>query len=136
MTPFKCKLCGGDIVAEAGQPFGKCDSCGTTTTLPKASDEQKMNLHNRANHFRRKNDFDQAVKAYENILNIDSADAEAHWGLVISKYGIDYVEDPVTHSLVPTCHRLHSESILSDIDYQAAFESDGEVLVSAPLLAA
>jgi len=120
MTPFKCKLCGGDIIAETGQPFGKCDSCGTTTTLPKASDEQKVNLHNRANHFRRKSDFDQAVKAYEIILNIDDTDAEAHWGLVLSKYGIDYVEDPVTHSLVPTCHRLHSESILSDIDYQAA----------------
>ena len=123
MTPFKCKLCGGDIVAEAGQAHGKCDSCGTATTLPRASDEQKINLFNRANHFRRKGDFDQAVSVYENILNMDGADPEAHWGLVLSKYGIEYVEDPATHSLVPTCHRVQNESILSDLDYLAALEN-------------
>jgi len=91
--------------------------CGTTSTLPKASDERKANLYNRANHFRRQNDFDKAIQAYENILNDDNADAEAHWGVVLSRYGIEYVEDPTTHQRVPTCHRVQSESILKDADY-------------------
>jgi tetratricopeptide (TPR) repeat protein/predicted nucleic acid-binding Zn ribbon protein len=116
-------MCGGDIEPNAGQTFGTCDHCGTTMTLPRASDEQKVNLFNRANHFRRKSDFDQAVKAYENILSLDSAESEAHWGLVLSKYGIEYVEDPVTRKQVPTCHRVQSNSILADIDYLTALEN-------------
>lgn len=122
MALLKCKMCGGDIEATSSQTYGTCDHCGSTMTLPKASDEQKTNLYNRANHFRRQNDFDKAVTAYENILNIDSSSAEAHWGLVISKYGIEYVEDPQSHERIPTCHRVQSDSILSDADYLAAIE--------------
>jgi tetratricopeptide (TPR) repeat protein len=117
MAILKCKMCGGDIQATDGAAYGTCASCGTTSTLPKATDERKANLFNRANHFRRQNDFDKAVQAYENILNDDNKDAEAHWGVVLSRYGIEYVEDPVTHQRVPTCHRVQSESILKDADY-------------------
>jgi len=117
MAILKCKMCGGDIQATDGAAYGTCASCGTTSTLPKATDERKANLFNRANHFRRQNDFDKAVQAYENILNDDNDDAEAHWGVVLSRYGIEYVEDPTTHQKVPTCHRVQSESILKDADY-------------------
>ena len=57
MQIFKCKMCGGDIVPAENQAYGTCDSCGGTMTLPRASDERKANLFNRANHFRRVNDF-------------------------------------------------------------------------------
>jgi len=117
MAILKCKMCGGDIQTTDGAAYGTCESCGTTSTLPKASDDRKANLFNRANHFRRQNDFDKAVQAYENILNEDNADAEAHWGIVLSRYGIEYVEDPATGQRVPTCHRVQSESILKDADY-------------------
>jgi len=92
-------------------------------TLPKTSDEQKVNLFNRANNLRRQNEFDKAVTAYENILNLDSSSAEAHWGLVLSKYGIEYVKDPATGQRIPTCHRVQRESILTDADYLAALEN-------------
>jgi tetratricopeptide (TPR) repeat protein len=114
-------MCGGDIKT-TDNAYGTCDSCGSTMTLPKASDDRKANLFNRANHFRRQNDFDKAVQAYENILNEDNADAEAHWGVVLSRYGIEYVEDPATGKRVPTCHRVQSESILKDADYTATLE--------------
>jgi len=122
MIALKCKMCGGDIQAAEGASYGTCESCGSTSTLPKASDERKANLFNRANHFRRQNDFDKAVQAYDNILNEDNADAEAHWGVVLSRYGIEYVEDPATHKRVPTCHRVQNESILKDADYIATLE--------------
>jgi hypothetical protein len=92
-------------------------------TLPKAEDEQKVNLFNRANNLRRLNEFDKAVAAYESILNLDSSSAEAHWGLVLSKFGIEYVEEPKTHERIPTCHRVHNESILADSDYLAALNN-------------
>ena len=119
---LNCKMCGGQIHAEPNQFYGTCDSCGGTMTLPRASDERKANLFNRANHFRRANDFDKAATAYENILNEDATDAEAHWGAVLSRYGIEYVEDPATHQPVPTCHRVQRDSILGDADYLAALE--------------
>lgn len=123
MAVLKCKMCGGDIEAAPNQTYGTCDHCGSTMTLPKAADEQITNLYNRANHFRRQNDFDRAVSAYENILNIDASSAEAHWGLVLSKYGIEYVEDPQSNERIPTCHRVQSESILTDADYLSALEN-------------
>jgi len=123
MAILKCKMCGGDIKVTADQNFGTCESCGTTSTIPKSTDDQKANLFNRANHFRRMNDFDKATAAYESILNVDSSDSEAYWGLVLSKYGIEYVEDPVSHERIPTCHRVQKESILMDPDYLTALEN-------------
>jgi formylglycine-generating enzyme required for sulfatase activity len=114
-------MCGGDIQS-TDKTYGTCESCGSTMTLPRVDDDRKANLFNRANHFRLQNEFDKAAQAYENILNGDNADAEAHWGLVLSRYGIEYVEDPATHQRIPTCHRVQSDSILTDVDYMAALE--------------
>lgn len=124
---FKCKMCGGDIKVEANASYGTCDSCGTTSTLPKANDGRIVNLFNRANHFRRLNEFDKALGAYENIISEDNANAEAHWCAALCRYGVAYVEDPKTGRLVPTCHRTQYASILSDADYldAVAYASDG-----------
>ena len=120
---IKCKMCGGDIQFNPGDTCGQCDYCGCTSTIPKADDEQKLNRYNRANHYRRQGEFDKAITAYERILEEDDTDAEAHWGVVISRYGIEYVEDPATGKRVPTCHRVRLESILADADYLAAVEN-------------
>lgn len=123
MAILKCKMCGGDVQFIKQQAHGTCESCGTVSTIPTIDDEQLVNLFNRANHFRRENEFDRAVKAYESILEKDALLAEAYWGLVLSRYGIEYVEDPKTHELVPTCHRVQSSSILKDSDYLLALEN-------------
>ena len=126
MIILKCKMCGGDIQVSDSQPYGTCDSCGSTMTLPSVSDERKANLHNRANHYRQQNEFDKALATYESILAEDPNDAEAHWGVVLSKFGIEYVEDPRTYERLPTCHRVQPESILSDLDYKAAMENSAD----------
>ena len=120
---IKCKMCGGDVEFIAGATYGTCEYCGSTSTIPKSDDEGKLNRYNRANHFRRQGEFDKAVAAYEKILEQDDTDAEAHWGAVISRYGIEYVEDPATKERIPTCHRLQLTSILADEDYKAAVEN-------------
>ena len=124
MSVFKCKMCGGTIEFEQGATVGTCDSCGTKQTLPKfgLDDERKANLYDRANHFRRNNDFDKAAGIYETILNEDKSDAEAYWSLVLCKYGIEYVEDPATHKRVPTVNRTQFASVLADEDYKSALE--------------
>ncbi len=119
---IKCKMCGGDIQFTPGDTYGTCEYCGSTSTIPRGDDEQKLNRYNRANHFRRQCEFDKAVAAYEKILETDDTDAEAHWGALLSRYGIEYVEDPVTKRRVPTCHRVQVSSILADDDYGAALQ--------------
>ena len=124
MTVFKCKMCGGTVEFEQGATVGTCDSCGTKQTLPKFvdDDERKANLYDRANHFRRNNDFDKAMGIYETILNEDKTDAEAYWSIVLCKYGIEYVEDPATRKRIPTVNRTQFASVLADEDYKSALE--------------
>lgn len=126
MAVFKCKMCGGTIEFEEGATVGICDSCGTKQTLPRLDDDKKANLYDRANHFRRNNDFDKAMGIYEQILNEDNTDAEAYWSLVLCRYGIEYVEDPSSHKRIPTVNRTQYISIFSDEDYKSAIKhADG-----------
>ena len=122
MSIFKCKMCGGTIEFEQGATVGVCDSCGTKQTLPRLDDDRKTNLYDRANHFRRNNDFDKAAGIYESILNEDTTDAEAYWSLVLCQYGIEYVEDPATHKRVPTVNRAQFTSIFDDDNYKSALK--------------
>ena len=126
MSIFKCKMCGGTIEFEPGATVGICDSCGTKQTLPRLDDGRRANLYDRANHFRRNNEFDKAAGLYEQILNEDPTDAEAYWSLVLCRYGIEYVEDPATHKRVPTVNRTQFTSIFDDEDYKSALQhADG-----------
>ena len=120
MAVFKCKMCGATLNVGAGQSTAECEYCGTTQTLPKLDDERRAQMYDRANHFRRNNEFDKAMGIYEQILNEDSTDAEAYWSLVLCRYGIEYVEDPVTHKRVPTVNRTQFTSIFDDEDYKSA----------------
>ena len=96
MAEYKCKMCGGTLRIEENQEVGVCEYCGTKQTLPLLNDEKRENLYNAASELRRNNEYDRALKVYESILEDDSTDAEAYWCLVLCKYGIEYVEDPIT----------------------------------------
>ena len=126
MSLFKCKMCGGTIEFNPGDTVGVCDSCGTKQTLPRLDDDRRANLYDRANHFRRNNDFDKAAGIYEQILNEDNTDAEAYWSLVLCHYGIDYVEDPQSHKRIPTVNRAQFTSVFDDDNYKSALHyADG-----------
>ena len=119
-------MCGGNVEFESGATVGVCDSCGTKQTLPRLDDDRRANLYDRANHFRRNNEFDKAVVIYEQILTEDTTDAEAYWSLVLCQYGIEYVEDPATHKRVPTINRAQFTSIFDDDNYKSALQyADG-----------
>ena len=125
MAKIQCKMCGGEIELPENVTYGECPYCGLKITLPKLSDERLENLYNRAEHFRRINDYSKAVKAYEEYITANPEDSEAYWGLVLSRFGIEYVEDPASHERIPTCHRVSYESILADPDYLAALKYAG-----------
>ena len=122
MSIFKCKMCGGALEVSEEMTVCECEFCGTTQTIPKTRDDVAANLFNRANNLRSKCEFDKAQEIYEKIVNSEPNEAEAYWGIVLCKYGIEYVEDPSTFKKVPTCHRTQLESVQSDVDYKSALE--------------
>ncbi len=125
---FKCKMCGGDI-EQVSEYIGKCLFCKSTMTLPNLDNERIVNLYNRANDLRLNNDFDKAKEIYENILELDNGQIEAHWGVILCKYGVEYVDDPKTKKKIPTCHRTNDESILLEPDFKfIKKESYGDAL--------
>ena len=126
MAVFKCKMCGADLEIKEGQDIVTCEYCGSTQSLPKVDNERKLNLYNRANSLRLRNDFDKALFAYQSIIAEFDNESEAYWGAVLAKYGIEYVDDPLTGDKVPTCHRTLFESILNDYDYLKAIEYASE----------
>lgn len=128
MPIIKCKMCGGDVKLSEDKTFGTCEFCGSTMTFPKVQDsnEQRIAAFNRGNYFRRIGEFDKALAVYERIVQEDDTDAEAHWCCALCRYGIEYVEDPVSLEWLPTCHRASFDNFLEDVDYLAALKnSDG-----------
>ncbi|MBR3759519.1 MAG: toll/interleukin-1 receptor domain-containing protein [Ruminococcus sp.] len=120
MAVLKCKMCGGTLNASDNVNVCICEYCGTAQTITKTRDEINTNLFNRANNLRINRDFDKAQEIYERIVQDNPDDSEAYWGLVLCKYGIEYVTDPATGKKLPTCHRTQMESVLADIDYKSA----------------
>lgn len=126
MAIYKCKMCGGELSVNEGNTVIECEFCGTTQTVPTAKDENLQGLFNRANVLRMKSEFDKAEQIYEKIIQADNTQAEAYWGLILCKFGIEYVEDPDTFKRVPTCHRTSLDSIIADDDYKSALNyADG-----------
>ena len=117
MAVFKCKMCGGNLDVADGMTVCECEYCGTKQTLPKSSDEQQLNMINRANHFRQQCEFDKAMEIYERMLQSNDSDAEIYWSIVLCRYGIEYVSDPLTGKKIPTCHRAQYTLITQDPDY-------------------
>lgn len=123
MALFKCKMCGGDLEILDGGSIAECEYCGTKQTVPSDMNENMQNLFNRANTLRIKSEFDKAEKLYEKIIQSDTTQSEAYWGLILCKYGIEYVDDPVTFKKIPTCHRASYDSVIADEDYKSALEN-------------
>lgn len=122
MALFKCKSCGGDLIIEDNSTVCECEYCGTKQPIPSIRDENLQNLFNRANVLRMKSEFDKAADIYEKIIQKEEGEAEAYWGLILCRYGIEYVEDPETFKRIPTCHRASFESITADDDYKSALQ--------------
>ena len=122
MAVIKCKMCGGDLNLIEGQSVAECEYCGSMQTVPSADNEKKMSLFGRANRLRATCDFDKAAGIYESIVTEFPDEAEGYWGLVLCKYGIEYVDDPATGKKIPTCHRSSFDSVMDDSDFEKAME--------------
>jgi len=123
MAIIKCKMCGGDLNIAEESTVAECEYCGSRQTIPNQDNEKKLTLFARADRLRRACEFDKAAGVYESIVADFPEEAEAYWGLVLCRYGIEYVDDPATGKKIPTCHRSSFDSILDDTDFDQACEN-------------
>lgn len=123
MAIIECKMCGGDLSFGEGASVAECEYCGSKQTIPNQDNEKKLTLFARADRLRRACEFDKAAGVYESIVADFPEEAEAYWGLVLCRYGIEYVDDPATMKKIPTCHRSSFDSILDDTDFDQACEN-------------
>ena len=123
MAVLKCKMCGGELSYEPDTTVCECEYCGSKQTIPLVDDKKKLTLYERANRLRFNCEFDKATSVYENIVADFPEEAEAYWGLVLCKYGIEYVDDPITAKKVPTCHRSSFDSVMDDADFEMVMEN-------------
>ena len=123
MAIIKCKMCGGDLNIIEGASTAECEFCGSVQTIPNLDDEKKLIQFERAERLRKQCEFDKAAGIYETIVADFRQEAEAYWGLVLCKYGIEYVDDPATGKKIPTCHRSSFDSIMEDSDFEQALEN-------------
>ena len=123
MSVIKCKMCGGDLELIEGSSVAVCEYCGSQQTVPAADNEKKLTLFARANRLRLACEFDKAAGVYESIVADFPEEAEAYWGLVLCRYGIEYVDDPATGKKIPTCHRSSFDSVMEDSDFEQALEN-------------
>lgn len=122
MAVIKCKMCGGDLMLLPDATVAECEYCGSRQTVPAADNEKKLNLFASANKLRAACEFDRAAGVYDAIKAEFPSEAEAYWGLVLCKYGIEYVDDPATGKKVPTCHRLSYDSVMDDANLDLAMD--------------
>ena len=125
MAVFKCKMCGGDLEIIEGSNICVCQYCETKQTVPTMDSDKKATLFSRANRLRFNCEFDKAYSVYEAIVADFPEEAEAYWGLVLCKYGVEYVDDPRTAKKIPTCHRSSFNSVMDDENLEKACEYSG-----------
>lgn len=113
-----CEQCGGELEIVS-------DGIGRCTYNPKHIQKiprKNTVLFQRAQKlwFEDK-DFDGALEVYERIIFENPRESSAHWGVLLCRYGIEYVKD-YGGEYLPTCHRIVQESILDDGEYQLALK--------------
>lgn len=120
----KCEMCGAQLEVSADRMKAVCPYCGSTYSYVKPITEDTATYINRANNYRMRNMFDNAIVEYKTLLmNKELKDnAELYWGLLLSEFGIEFVYDSRDDRYVPTCHRTLSGSIFDDANYKKAIE--------------
>ena len=127
MSSFQCKMCGGNLLIREGSLTARCEYCGSEQAIPTLNSEKKNNLYQLAMRNFRMHDYDNAIKWFEQILIEDDKDADIYWSIVLCRYGIEYVDDPLTRRKIPTINRTQTTSILEDQDYQCALKRSDAV---------
>ena len=126
MSENTCNVCGANLIYKDGRWV--CPACGAYKE-EEISNEEVTLLYNASQKLRLAS-FDDAEELYADIVKKYPKNSEAHWGLVLSRYGIKY-EDDYDGRKLPTCYAATMESFLDDKEYLAALSCAPDAKVKA-----
>ncbi len=112
-----CNICGANYVYKESKWI--CPACDAIKP-EEISNEETMLLY-AASQKLRLAAFADAEELYADIISKYPADAEAYWGLLLSKYGIKYEQD-YDGKMLPTCYATSIVSFLLDENYLKALQ--------------
>lgn len=120
MAVLMCRCCGAALEVKQGLSVCRCQYCGVQQTVPILDFDEKALLWERADGMRRAGEYDRAMSVYEQIAELCPDEPDVFWAMVLCRYGVEYVEEPLSHKRVPTINRIQYSSVIDDKDYRKA----------------
>ena len=114
-----CRTCKFTFAFPMSEGTYECPACGAVNGRPQAQGASYDHLK-RATYQRLACDFHNAEISYQHVLLEHPEEHEAHWGLVLCRYGVEYVEDTRTGRLMPTVRSVRKKPMQADSDFLAA----------------
>ena len=130
MDEFRCKSCDAVIdLSTAHDGVVECKFCHNVYTVPTTSRDVRQQLLIAENELDAC-DFDRAYAAYSKAAAIESKEPEAHFGLALASFKVQYIrdtKDPAKKRLQPICHEASSGKFSENKHYvQALTLATGE----------
>lgn len=120
----KCEMCGAQLEIAGDGMTAACGYCGGRYSYTRPVTEKSATAISRADGYRQRNLFDNAIVEYTALLKDPeyAENAEVYWGLMLSEYGIEYVHDKHDDIYVPTCHRTVKTPVFDNANYKNALK--------------
>ena len=112
-----CNICGANFENRNGR--WKCPACGAFK--PEEITNEELTLLFVADQKRRLSDFDDAERAYSDIIEKYPQNPYGYWGRLLCKHGIKYERD-YDGTMIPTCCAPSIERLFFDRDCLSAID--------------
>ena len=123
MAKINCKVCGNPLDVEKDNTICVCGSCKRHQLVPATKDKARVDLLNSANEQRILCNFDEAINLYKTAIESYPNEADAYFGMALSKYGISFKYNSRLQTYTPIINRLSYTSFLRDEDYNDALRN-------------
>ena len=120
LQKFMCTVCGAPLGEELNKAKGgivKCPYCQNTYTVPQNKDDDLIALLQMAQHELDVCHFDEAIMAFDKLIEKSPNEAEFYFGKALAEYNIQYLKDEVNNRLQPICHKLNNTSFKDNKNY-------------------
>ena len=107
-----CGCCGRAVdISRAERGFVRCAYCNETLTLPKRENPAVLSFLRQGEHDLDVCMFESAFSAYKKAAEYDPEEPEAHFGMALSQFRVQYLRDISENPprLQPICHEIQRD---------------------------
>ena len=124
VTRNKCKTCGadlGDLFAKTDNGVVECPYCGSVWTVAKKQTSlEAIQFIAIGEHALDTCKFDDAFAAFKKAAELAPNEPQAHWGMALAEFKVQYLKDYVNNRMQPICHDINEKTFSKNKNYLAA----------------